>query len=211
VEAESKELAILSLDAAPPPASLPVAGWLTAIAGGLVASGALSTLGWVLLPRTGIGGELVSVGSAVVGAVLGVALGLVLARAWPRPSPRPVGRVRCTSMTVRLDWARGSETHRLRGARSFPGLFQGEGGRVVRGRYIAFAEGPRTLFLVASSSLRRREASLRSARRAPPLPPADRVVWLENLTALADLERAIAGASLVELRDPYESTRKSPG
>jgi hypothetical protein len=202
VEAESKELAILSLDAAPPPASLPVAGWLTAIAGGLVASGALSTLGWVLLPRTGIGGELVSIGSAGVGAVLGVALGLVLARAWPRPSPRPVGRVRCTSMTVRLDWARGSETHRLRGARSFPGLFQGEGGRVVRGRYIAFAEGPRTLFLVPS---------LRSGRRAPPLPPADRVVWLENLTALADLERAIAGASLVELRDPYESTRKSPG
>lgn len=202
MEAESKELAILSLDAAPPPASLPVAGWLTAIAGGLVASGALSTLGWIILPRTGIGGELVSVGSAVVGAVLGVALGLVLARAWPRPSPRPVGRVRCTSMTVRLDWARGSETHRLRGARSFPGLFQGEGGRVVRGRYIAFAEGPRTLFLVPS---------LRSGRRAPPLPPADRVVWLENLTALADLERAIAGASLVELRDPYESTRKSPG
>lgn len=202
MEAESKELAIVSLGAAPSPVSLPVAGWLTAITGGLVASGALATLGWVLLPRTGVGGEAVSVGSAAAGAVLGVALGLLLARAWPRPSPLPVGRVRCTSMTVRFDWARGSETHRLRGARSFPGVFQGEGGRVLRGRYIAFAEGPRTLFLVPS---------LRSGRRAPPLPPADRVVWLENLTALADLERAIAGASLVELRDPYESTRKSPG
>ncbi len=202
MEGESKELAIVSVDAAPSPSSLPVLGWLTAIVGGLVASGALATLGWVLLPRTGIGGELVSVGSAAGGAVLGVALGLVLARAWPRPSPRPVGRVRCTSMTVRLEWARGSETHRLRGARSFPGVFEGEGGRVLRGRYIAFAEGPRTLFVVPSR---------RSARRAPPLPPADRVVWLEDLRALADLERAIAGASLVELRDPYESTRKSPG
>ncbi|NOU28314.1 MAG: hypothetical protein HOO96_10470, partial [Polyangiaceae bacterium] len=75
MEPESKELAILSLDAAPPPVSLPFAGWLTAIAGGLVASGALSTLGWVLLPRTGIGGELVSVGSAAPTTALGVALG----------------------------------------------------------------------------------------------------------------------------------------
>ncbi len=202
MEADSKELAIVALDSAPPPVSLPTLGWLTAIAGGLVASGALSTLGWVLLPQTGMGGEMVSAASAAMGAAVGVALGLVLARAWPRPTPRPVGRVRCTSMTVRLDWARGSETHRLRGARSFPGVFQGEGGRMLRGRYIAFAEGPRTLFLVPS---------LRSGRRAPPLPPADRVVWLENLTALGELERAIAGASLVELRDPYESTRKSSG